>query len=268
MNKYISFGTWQLPPDDTLRIIRDAVEAGFTHIDTAAAYANEAVVGDAIADCGAARENLFVSGKLWTSKRSHDAAIKACKKSLRNLRLDYFDQYLIHWPATAATDANWRDINNETWSALSELKKDGLVRHIGVCNFTPVELQALNDDTGIAPEVNQIEFHPGLLQKDTFEYCKSSGIELEAWSALGHGTLLQNPVLLAIAEKTGKTSAQIVLRWCLQKGANPVTKTVNPVRMRSNLDVFSFTLDNVDVSAIDSIVGGETVDYDMFLKRS
>lgn len=105
------------------------------------------------------------------------------------------------------------------------------------------------------------------MQKETFDFCKSHGIEIEAWSALGHGTLLQNPTLAAIAEKTGKTTAQVVLRWCLQKGANPVTKTVNPARMRSNLDVFGFTLDSDDVSAIDSVAGGKTVDYDMFLKR-
>lgn len=115
MSKYISFGTWQLPPENTAQIIRDAVEAGFKHIDTAAAYANEAAVGDAVAACGAAREDLYISGKLWTSRRGHDAAIKACKKSLRNLRLEYFDQYLIHWPTTDATDANWREINGETW---------------------------------------------------------------------------------------------------------------------------------------------------------
>ena len=123
MNKYISFGTWQLPPENTEQIIRDAVEAGFKHIDTAAAYANEAAVGDAVAACGAARDDLYISGKLWTSRRTHDAAIKACKKSLRNLKLEYFDQYLIHWPATEGAYASWREINDETWGGHCRAEK-------------------------------------------------------------------------------------------------------------------------------------------------
>ena len=235
MTEYISFGTWQLPAEDTPRIIADAAEAGFRHIDTAAAYANEAAVGDGIAACGVERGGLYISGKLWVSKRSYDAAIRACRKSLRNLRLEYFDQYLIHWPATAETDDNWRAINSETWRAFEQLRKDGLVRHIGVCNCTPRELQAIIDDTGVMPEVNQIEFHPALL---------------------------------AAAEKVGRSPAQTVLRWCMQKGVNPITKTVRPERMRANLKVFDFSLDDECMSALDNIVCGETVDYDPFLKRS
>ena len=268
MTEYISFGTWRLPAEDTPRIIADAAEAGFRHIDTAAAYANEAAVGDGIAACGVERGGLYISGKLWVSKRSYDAAIRACRKSLRNLRLEYFDQYLIHWPATAETDDNWRAINSETWRAFEQLRKDGLVRHIGVCNCTPRELQAIIDDTGVMPEVNQIEFHPGLLQRETADYCKGAGITLEAWSALGHGSLLTDPALLAAAEKVGRSPAQTVLRWCMQKGVNPITKTVRPERMRANLKVFDFSLDDECMSALDNIVCGETVDYDPFLKRS
>lgn len=268
MTEYISFGTWKLPYENTPDIISNAVAAGFRHIDTAAAYANEAAVGDGLSSCGMPRESLFVSGKLWTTKRGFDAAIKACKKSLRNLRLDYFDQYLIHWPATAATDGNWVEANRETWRALEQLKKDGYVRRIGVCNCSVRELDALTNGAEISPEINQIEFHPGFMQKESVKFCMARGIALEAWSALGHGSLLKDPTVLSAAESLDRTPAQVVLRWCLEKGISPITKTVSPERMYENLDVFGFTLDTAVIAALDAIKGDAAVNYDEFLKRS
>ena len=268
MSEYISFGTWKLPYEDTADIISNAVAAGFRHFDTAAAYANESAVGDGLLSCGMPREALFVSGKLWTTKRGFEAAMKSCKKSLRNLRLDYFDQYLIHWPATAATDDDWVEINRETWGALEQLKKDGWVRRIGVCNCSVRELEALIDGAEIAPEINQLEFHPGFMQAESVEFCKARGISLEAWSALGHGSLLTDPTVLSIAESLDRTPAQVILRWCLEKGISPITKTVSPQRMRENLDVSGFKLDAAVIAALDNINGGASVNYDEFLKRS
>lgn len=268
IGEHICFGTWQLPYEDIPDIISNAVAAGFRHFDTAAAYANESAVGDGLVPCGIPRESLFISGKLWTTKRGFDSAIKSCKKSLRNLRLGYFDQYLIHWPATAATDDDWIEINRETWRALEQLKKDGYVRHIGLCNCDVRELEALIDGAEITPETNQIEFHPGFTQAEIVEFCKSHGIALEAWSALGHGSLLTHPIILGSAEKLSCTPAQLILRWCLEKGLSPITKTVSSGRMRENLETFGISLDTATIAALDAISSGTAVNYDKFLKRS
>ena len=254
MDNYISFGTWSLPYDGAANIVRSALQNGFRYIDTAAAYANEAQVGEGIRLSGLSRSEVFVSGKLWIARRGYDAAIKACKKSLRNLSLDFFDQYLIHWPADAAHDENWREINAETWQAMEQLKRDGLCARIGVCNCTPEQYAALSETSvSTLPEIVQLEFHPGFMQRETVLFYREKKLPMEAWSPLGHGMLLENPLVLAIARKHGKTAAQVLLRWCLEKEVSPITKTVSPERMRSNLDVFSFALDAEDIFALDSV---------------
>ena len=233
----VAFGTWRLEREQAGAVICSAIQAGYRHIDTAAAYANESEVGEGIRASGIARERLFVSGKLWNSKRSYDAALKACKRSLRILGLDYFDQYLIHWPASPKLHENWREINAEAWRALEALYDEGAVRRIGVCNFKAHHLEALLPHARLKPMVNQLELHPGYTQSEAAAFCRGSDIELEAWSPLGNGQLLADSLVRETAKKYGCTCAQLCLRWCIQYGAHPITKTVNKARMSENLDV-------------------------------
>jgi diketogulonate reductase-like aldo/keto reductase len=252
MNR-IGFGTWKLPVGEAPAIVREALSAGFRRIDTAAAYANEAAVGEGIAASGVARAELFVSGKLWVTRRAYPKAVAACKKSLKTLGLAYFDQYLIHWPATAALYDNWPEINAETWRAMEALQREGLARSIGVCNFKKHHLAALLSGASTPPAVDQIEFHPGFAQEETVAYCKARGIAVEAWSPLGNGALLDHPALLEIAAAHGRSAAQVCLRWCLECGVLPVTKTVSAARMRENLDSLGFRLSPNEVARIDAL---------------
>ena len=254
IQKYdVAFGTWKISNAEMPIVISAALELGFKHIDTAAAYANEVGVGDGILNAGLPRDALFVSGKLWTTKRKYDDVIKACKRSLKNLRLSSFDQYLIHWTAPPALYENWREMNAETWRAMESLKSMGLARNIGVCNFAPHHLSALLQTAETPPYVNQVECHPGFFPINTIEFCLTNGIHVEAWSPLGNGTLLTNPALMAIARNHSRGVAQICLRWCLQHGVTPVTKTASPEHMRSNLDVFDFSLTDKEIAMIDAL---------------
>lgn len=252
MNK-IGFGTWQIPYEQLGDILQNAYKAGYRHFDTAAAYANEAGVADGLQKLALRRSDLYISNKLWVTKRGYDAAIKACKRSLKALRLDHFDQYLIHWPAAAAQYSNWAEINAETWRAMETMKLDGLVKNIGVCNFKAHHLNALMQSANIKPYVNQIEFHPGYFQQDTVSLCIDNGIKLEAWSPLGHGALLSDSTLKHIAEGKGVSVAQLCLAWCINHGALPITKTVSAERMRSNFAVSNIILSESDIAAIDSL---------------
>lgn len=247
----VAFGTWKVEASQAFDTVTNAIRAGYRHFDTAAAYANEAAIGVALAQSEAAREALFISGKLWTTKRSFDAAIKACKRSLKNLQLAYFDQYLIHWPAAPVLYSNWQEVNAETWRALETLKRDGLVRSIGLCNFKQHHMDALLQHVEIRPFVDQIEFHPGYFQAETTAYCKKNGIGVEAWSPLGNGALLTHPTLLDISKRHNKEIAQICIRWCLQHEVLPVTKTVSTERMRTNRQVFDFELSLEEMQQID-----------------
>lgn len=192
-----------------------------------------------------------MSGKLWVTKRSYDAAIKACKRSLKSLQLEYFDQYLIHWPATEALFVNWQDVNAETWRALEALKQDGLVRSIGLCNCKPRHIEALLQHANTIPDVNQIEYHPGYWQPDTVAYCVNNKIGIEAWSPLGNGQLLNHPILQKVADHHHKSIAQICLRWCIQHGVLPITKTVSIERMLLNRQVYDFELSKEEMAEID-----------------
>lgn len=249
----IAFGTWKVEVAQALDVVNNAISSGYRHIDTAAAYANENAIGEGIMQTGVPRNELFVSGKLWTTKRAYDATIKSCKRSLKNLRMEYFDQYLIHWPASPALFSNWQEINAETWLAMETLKQEGLVRSIGVCNFKPRHIDALMQHAKVMPEVDQIEFHPGYWQKETVTYCKENNIKVEAWSPLGNGALLTHPTLCKIAEYHGRSAAQICLHWCIQHGVLPITKTVSVERMKDNLRVFDFELCDAEMLEIDNM---------------
>ena len=246
----IGYGTWQTPNGEAaLTAVGEALKVGYRHIDTAAAYKNEASVGEAIRRSGLSREEIFITSKVWNSCRGYEKTMAAFERTVAELGVDYLDLYLIHWPANALQYSDPDALNLDTWRALTELYKAGRIRAIGVSNFKPHHLEPLMA-TEVPPMVNQIEMHPGHEQSDTVGYCKRHGILVEAWSPLGEGRLLADPTLAAIGEKYGKSTAQVCIRWCLQMGVLPLPKTVTPARMQANADVFDFALSEEDMAEI------------------
>jgi diketogulonate reductase-like aldo/keto reductase len=239
----LGFGVFQVPDDETTAAVTAALEAGYRSIDTAAAYQNEAGVGKALADSDIERSDLFVTTKLWNADQGYDETLAAFERSRSLLGLEYVDLYLIHWPAPAL--GKYVD----SWRALEKLTADGLVRAIGVSNFQPSHLDKLAETASIVPAVNQIELHPYLQQTEVRAYDEEHGIATEAWSPLAKGgSLLGEPVVQAIAEKLGRTAAQVVLRWHLQQGTIVIPKSVTPARIAENLDVFGFELTDADLA--------------------
>jgi diketogulonate reductase-like aldo/keto reductase len=249
----LGLGTWQIPDGNTAVIaVRKALETGYRHIDAAAIYGNEAGVGRGIAESGLNRADLFVTSKVWNEERGYEKTRLAFEKSLSDLQLDYLDLYLIHWPASASRFDDWEHINLETWRAMTELYKMGRIRAIGVSNFLPHHLDALMH-TEVQPVVNQIEFHPGHMQKETVQYCKLNSILVEAWSPLGTGEMLSNLFLAGIARKYQKSVAQLCIRWCLQNNTLPLPKSMTPSHIKENAEVFDFTISEEDMAAINGM---------------
>ncbi|ORA68219.1 oxidoreductase [Mycolicibacterium elephantis] len=246
----VGLGVWQTPPEATERAAATALDAGYRHIDTAAAYGNEREVGQAVAKSGLAREDVFVTTKLWNSDQGYDSTLKAFDASMQRLGMDYLDLYLIHWPVPA------NDAYVDTFKAFAHLRDQGRIRSIGVSNFEPEHLRKLIDATGIVPAVNQIELHPRLQQHELRELHAQLGIATEAWSPLGQGSLLTNQAVTAVAEAHGKTSAQVLIRWHIQLGNIVIPKSVTPARIVSNFDVFDFELSEQDMASVSSLGDG------------
>ena len=246
----LGFGVFQVPDAETTAAVTEALRAGYRSVDTAAIYGNEAGTGKALADSGIAREDLFVTTKLWNADQGHDATLRAFDASLAALGLDYVDLYLIHWPTPA------RDLYRESWKAIERLVADGRVRAAGVSNFQPDHLRRLTDGASIVPAVNQIELHPGLQQAELRALHAELGIATEAWSPLAQGAVLKDEAIVTIAGRHGKSPAQVVLRWHLQLGNVVIPKSVTPQRIRENLDVFDFTLSEEEMAAIAALERG------------
>ncbi|WP_308280356.1 aldo/keto reductase [Streptomyces lincolnensis] len=244
----LGLGVWQVPDDEAEQAVTTALEAGYRSIDTAAIYGNEEGTGKAIAASGLAREDIFVTTKLWNSDQGYDSTLRAFDSSLAKLGLDYLDLYLIHWPMPE------RDLYTDTYKAFEKLHADGRIRAIGVSNFEPAHLERLIAETSVIPAVNQIELHPHLQQHAAREYDAQQGIATEAWSPLGQGKgLLEVPAIVAIAQKHGRTPAQVVLRWHLQLGNVVIPKSVTPSRIKENIEIFDFSLDTEDLAAISAL---------------
>lgn len=249
----VGLGVWQTPAGETERAVSAALDAGYRHVDTAAAYGNEAEVGLALAGAeasGIARGDVYVVTKLWNSEQGYDTTLRAFDESMDKLGLEYLDLYLIHWPVPA------RNAYVDTFKAFAHLREQGRIRSIGVSNFEPEHLRTLIDATGIVPAVNQIELHPLLPQRELRELHASLGIATEAWSPLGQGSLLENATVVGIADAHGKTPAQALIRWHVQLGNIVIPKSVNPDRIASNFDVFDFELSEQDMASISSLEDG------------
>jgi 2,5-diketo-D-gluconate reductase A len=240
----LGLGVFQTPPDLTAAVVKIALATGYRHIDTAAIYVNEVGVGEGLRVSELAREEVFVTTKLWNADQGFDAALKAFDHSVQRLGVDYLDLYLIHWPSPR------RDLYVDSWRALARLKEEGRVRSIGVSNFGADHLHRIIDETGVTPVLNQIELHPHFQQRALIETHKALGIATQSWSPLGQGKELADPVIGAIAARHGRTPAQVIIRWHLDSGLIVIPKSVTPKRIAENFDVFGFTLSAEDMDAI------------------
>ena len=252
----IGFGTWEVNPEDAAQSVVDAVASGYRLIDTAKIYNNEKEVGEGIRASSVAREELFVTTKLWNEDQGYDSTRAAFDASLAALGLDYLDLYLIHWPATSRRNLSWR--------AMVDLYNEGLVKSIGVSNFTVRHLEELRKDSDVVPHVNQVEFHPFIYeqQKELLNYCYDHKILIEAYSPLSRGSKQKNKVVATIAETHGKSSSQILLRWCVQHGTVPLPRSTNKDHIEENINIFDFELTPEDMSALNDISDGERVTWD------
>lgn len=242
------FGVWQIDDAHASDAVQTALQSGYRSLDTAAIYGNEKGVGDGMVRSEIARESIYLTTKLWNAEQGFDRALRAFDASLKRLGTEYVDLYLIHWPTPA------RDLYVDSWKALIRLHEEGRARSIGVSNFQPAHIQRLLAETGVLPSVNQIELHPDFSQRELVAFHATHQIVSEAWSPLGRGgELLNQPLLTALAQQHGKTPAQIVLRWHIQRGHMVIPKSQTPARIRSNIAIFDFALSAPEMALIDTL---------------
>ena len=252
----VGFGTWQTPDGEVaVQSVRCALEAGYTHIDTAQAYGNEESVGKAIRLSGVPRKDLFITTKLWNANHSYDLTMRSFDESMNKLGLDYLDLFLIHWPNPLAFRDRWEQANAESWKAMEELYETGKIRAIGISNFRSHHMDALLKTAKITPMVNQIRLCPGDTQDETVAYCREHQMVIEAYSPLGTGRIFDVPEMQTLAKKYNRSIAQICIRWSLQRGYLPLPKSVTPARIQENLHVFDFELSEDDVQLIANLKG-------------
>ena len=243
---WLGFGVFKVKDgDEVVHAVKTAIQAGYRSIDTAKAYNNETGVAKGIRESGVAREDLFITTKVWNSDQGYESTLAAFEASMERLELEYLDLYLIHWPVKG----KYKD----TWRALEKLHKEGRIRAIGVSNFQIHHLEDLMIDATIKPAVNQVELHPLLIQTELREYCNKHQIQIEAWSPLGQGHLMDHPLLKDIAAKYSKSPAQVILRWDLQNGIVTIPKSVTPERIHANADLYDFELTSEEIEQINSL---------------
>ena len=261
----VGFGTWQMEQGPaTVNAVRTAIEVGYRHIDTAAAYQNEKSVAEGIKQSGLKRDELFLTTKLANPDHGYEATRAAFHRSLENLEVSYLDLYLIHWPNPIAFRENWVVALQDSWRAMQEFYEQGLIRSIGVSNCRQHHLEAILQTSRIKPQVNQIRLCPGDVDQETVDFSRSQDILLEAYSPLGTGLVFEVPQLKEIAQAKQRTVAQVALRWNLQKGFLPLPKSLTPKRIKENSQLFDFELSQADIEKIDALSGccGKAVDPD------
>jgi 2,5-diketo-D-gluconate reductase A len=258
----LGFGVFQVPPRETEEVVATALSVGYRHLDTAAAYLNEAAVGEAVHGSGLDRAEIFITTKCWNDDQGYEQAKRACRASLERLELSHLDLYLIHWPVPA------HDRYVETWKAFIALQSEGLVRSIGVSNFQPAHLERLITETGVTPSINQVELHPYFQQAGLRREHERLGILTEAYSPLGQGLELGDAVIVEIAQAHEKTPAQTIIRWHLQLGSVVIPKSVTPARIQENFEVFDFELSEAEMRAIATLDAGKRIgpDPDTFVR--
>jgi 2,5-diketo-D-gluconate reductase A len=249
----LGFGVFQIPPGETVEAVSRALDVGYRHIDTAEMYGNEKEVGEAVRTSGLDRADVFVTSKLNNGFHRPDDARRAFDRSLTDLGFDYVDLFLIHWPLPTLYDGDYVS----TWRTLEEFQRDGRARSIGVSNFQVDHLRRLEAETDVVPAVNQIELHPYLLNDEVRAYGEAQGIATEAWSPIAQGEVLDDPVIVAIADRLGRSPAQVVLRWHIQRGSIVFPKSTTPARIKENFELFDFGLEPGDVEQIDALDRGE-----------
>lgn len=251
----LGYGTWQVTdPSEAVEGVKAAVKAGYRHIDTAQMYKNEESVGIGIKECGVPREELFVTSKLNNSNHGYEATRREVEISLKKLDMDYLDLFLIHWPVVKNTGGDWKKDNIDTWRALEELYDEGKLKAIGISNFAVPHITNLMENSRIKPMVNQIRLHPGVRQEDTVELSKKHDIVVEAWSPLSPMKHLNdNEKVQSMTQTYGKSTAQLLLRWSLQNGFVPLTKSVHEERIQKNAEIFDFELSEDDMSYLNSL---------------
>ncbi len=252
----LGFGVFQVPPEKTQEVVEEALEIGYRHIDTAAAYRNERGVGAAIAASGIPRDEIFVTTKLWNSHQGYESTLGAFEKSLARLGMDRIDLYLIHWPVPTEGRAL------DTWRAFEQIHQEGRSRTIGVSNFRIEDLEQLEREAATQPTVNQIELHPHLPQAELRAWHAEHHIATESWSPLAQGDLLVNETIASVAARHDRTPAQVLLRWHLQLGNVVIPKSVTPARMRENFDLFEFELSDEDMTEIAALDVGKRIGPD------
>ena len=240
----LGYGVWQVGNDEAVTAVSEALKAGYRHIDTAAIYGNEEGVGKAIKSSGIERGDIYLTTKLWNGEQGYESTLKAFDASLKKLGTDYVDLYLIHWPMPS------KDLFMETWRAFLKLKEEGRAKSIGVSNFRTADLERIITESGVTPVLNQIELHPQFQQDELRLFHSKHDIATEAWSPLGQGKILEDATLKVIAEKHGKSVAQIILRWHIETGNIVIPKSVTPARITENFDIFDFRLNGTDHDAI------------------
>jgi 2,5-diketo-D-gluconate reductase A len=236
----LGYGVWQVGNDEAISAVSEALKVGYRHIDTAAIYGNEEGTGKAINESGIARGDIYLTTKLWNKEQGYESTLKAFDESLKKLGTDYVDLYLIHWPLPS------KDLFMETWRAFIKIKEEGRAKSIGVSNFRTADLERILKESDVVPVLNQIELHPQFQQDELRLFHSKHNIATEAWSPLGQGTILENATLKTIAEKHGKSVAQVILRWHIETGNIVIPKSVTPARIKENFEVFDFSLNGTD----------------------
>lgn len=243
----VGLGVWQTPNDEAAPAVKAALDAGYRHVDTAAVYENEEGVGEGIRQSGLSRSDIFLTTKLWNNDQGYEQTLKAFEASLKRLGTDYVDLYLIHWPSAH------RGLFVDTWKALVKLKEEGRAKSIGVSNFYPEHIEKIVAETGVMPVINQIELHPDFQQRATRAFHEKHKIATQSWSPLGQGKLLGHPVIAEIAQKLGRTPAQVIIRWHIDNGLVVIPKSVTPSRIVENFKVFDFQLSPEDLQKLNGL---------------
>lgn len=243
----VGFGTYKAADGKSADIIKKAIESGYRYFDTASFYGTETYLAEAIRQSGLPREDFFIASKLWKTEMGYENAKAAFRRTLDNLDTDYLDLYLIHWPLPEPGYENWKELDRETWRALEELYAEGKIRAIGLSNFLPHHTENILAECTVRPAVDQIEYHPGYSQEAAVQYCKENGILVQAWSPIGRSRVLKDPLVCELAAKYRVSPAQICLKFAVQRGIVPLPKSSSPERMKQNMDLFSFEMDQEDI---------------------